>query len=153
MDLIETAENIQTEEGVLNLKHAGIGAYTSISLDLGNCGGPLQDVEKADKLFSKLIARSGMKERKKIKDTFVGEYGESYMLIYTLEESLVSIQSMFIETWPERSGVKIVIDLCKFQRCNHKRAVLIAEGCKKIFKPKKGHLIIKRQTIEDMDGW
>jgi hypothetical protein len=135
------------------MTHVGIGAYTSISLDLGNCGGPLRDVDEADRLFSDLLRRSGMGMRQKLKDTFAGEHGESYMLVYTLEESLLAIQSLWIETWPEKSGVKIVIDLCKFQRDNRDRAIFLAEGCKEIFRPTGGALIVKRQTIEDMDGW
>jgi len=142
------------------MNHAGIGAYTSISLDLGNCGGPLRDVEEADRLFSELLEKSGMKKRKTIKDPFESPEGYSYMLIYTLEESMLYVQafhvtkpSFIVETWPEKNGVKIVIDLCKFQRDNHARAVFLAEGCMHIFAPAEGKLIVKRRTIEDMDGW
>lgn len=135
------------------MKNGRIGAYTSISLDLENCGGPLRDVDEADRLFTKLIKKSGMTKRKTLKDTFESAEGNSYMLIYTLGESLLFIQSFMIETWPEVRGVKIVIDLCHFKRNNHPRAKLLARGCKEIFKPGKGRLIVKRETVEDMEGW
>ena len=94
------------------------------------------------------------------------------MVLYTLNESLVFVQTMklkadvelmrtlypvldsaWFETWPEKKAVKIVIDLCKFERDNHDRAVELGRGLQKIFAPSEGELIVTRRTVEDMGGW
>lgn len=141
--------------------HKYVGAYTSVSLDLLNCGGPLKDAEEADRQIRELIRKSGMTVRKSIVDPFVDEAqlddGGSYMVVYTcmaytLNESGVYITMLSTETWPEVRMVKIVIDLCHFSRNNREAAVELANGFEKLFAPEEGKIVVARRTIEDMEG-
>lgn len=141
--------------------HTYVGAYTSVSLDLLNCGGPLCDAAEADQRIRKLIEESGMTVRKCIVDPFVDEVhpdaGGSYMVVYTclaytLNESGVYVTMLSAETWPEVRMVKIVIDLCHFSRNNREAAVRLADGFERLFAPADGTLVVARRTIEDMEG-
>jgi hypothetical protein len=141
--------------------HRYTGAYTSVSLDLHNCGGPLRDAEEADRLISDLIRNSGMTIRKKLIDPFETSIhvpgSDSYMVYYTalgytLEESGVYIVMISAETWPEVKMVKIIIDLCHFTRSNRGAAVKLADAFEELFAPQDGDLVVARRTIEDMEG-